>query len=51
MKPAQKGMQKSAKSTTAIGKKFKGFTEEENGAMKERIQELRADKGTGEAPS
>src|SRR5712692_4745192 len=45
MKPAQKGTQKSAKSTT---KKFKGFTEEEHGAMKERIQELRADKADGE---
>ena len=46
MKPAQKGTQKSAKSTT---KKFKGFTEEEHGAMKERIQELRADKADGES--
>ena len=42
MKPAQKGTQKSAKSTTAIAKKFKGFTDEERGAMKERIQELKA---------
>ena len=42
MKPAQKGTQKSAKSTTAISKKFKGFTDEEHGAMKERIQELKA---------
>src|SRR5947208_14066995 len=41
MKPAQK----SAKSTR---KKFKGFTDEEHGAMKDRIQELRADKGEGE---
>jgi uncharacterized protein YdhG (YjbR/CyaY superfamily) len=48
MKPAQKGTQKSAKSTTATGKKFKGFTDEEHGAMKERIQELRADKADGE---
>jgi len=48
VKPAQKGTQKSAKSTTAINKKFKGFTDEEHGAMKERIQELRADKGDGE---
>jgi hypothetical protein len=48
MKPAEKGMQKSAKSTTAISKKFKGFTDEEHGAMKERIQELRADKADGE---
>src|SRR5712691_9516150 len=47
MKPAEKGTQKSANST-ATSKKFKGFTEEERGAMKERIQELRADKGDGE---
>ena len=49
MKPAQKGTQKSAKSTTAINKKFKGFTDEERGAMKERIQELKADKADGES--
>ncbi len=48
MKPAQKGTQKSVKSATAISKKFKGFTDEEHGAMKERIQELRADKADGE---
>jgi len=41
-KPAKKGTQKSAKSTTAINKKFKGFTDEERVAMKERIQELKA---------
>ena len=35
-KPAKKGTQESAKSTTAIGKKFKGFTDEERAAMKER---------------
>ncbi len=45
MKPGQKGAQKSAK----ISKKFKGFTDEERGAMKERIQELKADKGDGES--
>jgi len=32
----------SAKSTTAIGKTFKGFTDEERAAMKERAQELKA---------
>ena len=42
MKAAQKGTQKSAKSTTAIGKTSKGFTEEERVAMKERVQELKA---------
>src|SRR5881392_1186808 len=41
-KPAKKGTQKSAKSTTPINKKFKGFTDEERVAMKERIQELKA---------
>ena len=45
MKPSQKGTQKSAKSTTATRK---GFTEEEHGAMRDRIQELRADKEDGE---
>ena len=42
MKPAQKDTQKSAKSATAIGKKFKGFTDEERAAMRERVQELKA---------
>ena len=49
MKPAQKGAQKSAKTTSATGRKFKGFTKEEHGAMRERVQELRAEKGDGEA--
>src|SRR5712664_3042245 len=49
MKPVQKGTQKSAKSTAAVSKNFKGFTDEEHGAMKERIQELRADKANGES--
>ena len=48
MKPAQ-STQKSTKTTTATGKKFKGFTHEEHGAMKDRIQELRADKADGES--
>jgi uncharacterized protein YdhG (YjbR/CyaY superfamily) len=54
-KPAEKGTQKSAKSTT--GKAYKGFTEEERDAMRERAQELktaarrgpRADKADGES--
>src|SRR5437016_8100984 len=33
---------RSAKSATAIGKTFKGFTDEERVAMKERVQELKA---------
>jgi uncharacterized protein YdhG (YjbR/CyaY superfamily) len=39
---AKKATQKSAKSTTAIKKKSKGFTDEERAAMKERAQELKA---------
>jgi uncharacterized protein YdhG (YjbR/CyaY superfamily) len=42
-KPARKGAQKSAKSTTAVGGKSKGFTEEERAAMKERARELKAE--------
>jgi uncharacterized protein YdhG (YjbR/CyaY superfamily) len=53
----KKDTQKSAKSTTAINKKSKGFTGEERAAMKERAQELkaearrgpRADKADGES--
>ncbi len=56
-KPGKKATQKSAKSTTAIGKMSKGFTDEERAAMKERAQELkaaarrgpRADKADGES--
>jgi hypothetical protein len=53
----KKGTQKSAKSGASVGKKFEGFTDEERGAMKERLQELkaaarrgsRADKADGES--
>ena len=38
----KKDTQKSAKSTTPINKKSKGFTDEERAAMKERAQELKA---------
>ena len=48
-KPVKKGTQKSAKSTAAIGKTFKGFTDEERAAMKERAQELKAGKADGES--
>jgi uncharacterized protein YdhG (YjbR/CyaY superfamily) len=50
-KPAKRGAKKSAKSTTASGKKSKGFTDEERAAMKERAQELKAaaDKADGES--
>jgi uncharacterized protein YdhG (YjbR/CyaY superfamily) len=42
---------KGAKSTTASGKKSKGFSDEERAAMKERAQELKAaaDKADGES--
>src|SRR6266571_4617091 len=45
MKPAQKST-KSAKSTTATGK---AFTEEERGAIRDRVQEMKAGKGEGES--
>jgi uncharacterized protein YdhG (YjbR/CyaY superfamily) len=53
----KKHTQKSAKSTTAVNKKSKGFTDDERAAMKERAQELkaearrgsRADKADGES--
>jgi uncharacterized protein YdhG (YjbR/CyaY superfamily) len=40
---SKKDTQKSAKSTTAINKKSKGFTDEEQAAMKERARELKAE--------
>ena len=40
-KPARKGTQKAAKSTTVNGKAG-GFTDEERAAMRERVQELKA---------
>jgi uncharacterized protein YdhG (YjbR/CyaY superfamily) len=43
-KPARKGTQKSAKTTTANNKKSNGFTDEERAAMKERARELKAEK-------
>ena len=57
MKPPKKGAQKSPKSIKATGKTLKGFTDEERVAMKERLQEIRADtrrvrradKGDGES--
>ena len=51
----KKDTQKSAKSTTAINKKVKGFTDEEKAAMKNRAHELKAearankDKAEGES--
>jgi len=57
MKSAKNGTQKSPRSTTATGKKSSGFTDEEKAAMRERLQELkaearggrRADKADGES--
>jgi uncharacterized protein YdhG (YjbR/CyaY superfamily) len=46
-KPAKKATQQSARSTTATGKKSKGFTGEERAAMKERAQELKAEARRG----
>jgi hypothetical protein len=46
MKPAQKGTQKSAKSTTSTSK---AFTEAERGAIRDRAQEMTAGKGEGES--
>jgi uncharacterized protein YdhG (YjbR/CyaY superfamily) len=48
-KPAKKGAQKAAKSTTVTGKKREGFTDEERAAMRERVQELKAGPGAGKA--
>jgi uncharacterized protein YdhG (YjbR/CyaY superfamily) len=50
-KPAKKGTARSAKGTTATGKSYEGFTDEERGAMKERAKELKAaaDKADGES--
>ena len=39
----------SPKKDTAIGKKSKGFTDEERAAMKDRVRELKAGKGDGES--
>ena len=47
MKPAKKGTQKSPKSTTATGKKPTGFTDEERVAMRERLQEMKAEARRG----
>ena len=43
----KKDTQKSAKTTTTIDKKSKGFTDEERAAMKERAQELKAEARRG----
>jgi uncharacterized protein YdhG (YjbR/CyaY superfamily) len=50
-KPAKKGTQKSAKSSTATGKASKVFTAEERAAMRERAQELKAHAGKADEES
>ena len=45
----KKDTQKPAKRSTATTKKFKGFTDEERAAMKERVRELKADKPDDES--
>src|SRR5216683_8090633 len=49
-KPGTKATQKSARSTTATKKRYDGFTDEEKGAMKDRVQEQKAaaDEAAGE---
>jgi uncharacterized protein YdhG (YjbR/CyaY superfamily) len=47
MKAAKKSTQKSPKISTATGKKPTGFTDEERVAMRERLQELKADARRG----
>jgi hypothetical protein len=42
-KTATKGTRRSAKRTTAPGKKYKGLTAEEQAAIKERVRELKAE--------
>ncbi len=49
--PEKKGTQESAKSTTAVNKKSKGFTDEEKAAMKERAKELKAEAAKADGES
>ena len=43
----EKGTKKSVKSSPATGKTFEGFSDEERAAMKERVQELKAEARRG----
>lgn len=47
MTPAKKTTKKSPKRTTAPAKTSKGFTDEERAAMRERVEELKADARPG----
>ncbi|HZY94105.1 MAG TPA: DUF1801 domain-containing protein [Candidatus Bathyarchaeia archaeon] len=49
MNSPQKSTQKSANSTTATSKNAKAFTDEERGAIRDRVQEMKAGKGEGES--
>ena len=49
-KPARKDTRKSARSTTAVDKKSKGFTAEERDAMKARARELKAEARREQGP-
>jgi uncharacterized protein YdhG (YjbR/CyaY superfamily) len=49
-KPARKGTQQSAKSASATGKEFKGLTDEERAALKQRTQELKTEARRGPRP-
>ena len=44
-----KDSQKSAKGTTATKRRYEAFTDEERGAMRDRVQELKLDKAEGES--
>jgi uncharacterized protein YdhG (YjbR/CyaY superfamily) len=46
-KPAKKDAQKSAENSTATGQTFKGLTDEERAAMKQRTRELKAEARRG----
>jgi uncharacterized protein YdhG (YjbR/CyaY superfamily) len=48
-KPAKKGTQKSAKSTSVTSKASKGFTDEERAAIRERVKEQKEGKPDGES--
>jgi uncharacterized protein YdhG (YjbR/CyaY superfamily) len=47
MKPARKDTQKSIRSIPAAGEKPTGFTDEERAAMRERVQEMKAEARRG----
>ena len=50
-KPARKAIQKSAKNRATTGKASKSFTEEERAAMRERANELKAERSRADAES